>query len=52
MAQSEAWSRVAMAATFLAGLELAREARVVLEQTHPWTPIWLQRGPGVTGRGR
>jgi segregation and condensation protein A len=52
MAQTEAWSRVAMAATFLAGLELAREARVVLEQTRPWTPIRLQRGPGSMGSTR
>jgi segregation and condensation protein A len=45
MAQTEAWSRVALAATFLAGLELAREATVVLEQPRPWTPIRLYRGP-------
>ena len=42
-AQTEAWSRVALATTFLAGLELAREGQVALEQPQAWEAVHLHR---------
>jgi segregation and condensation protein A len=41
--QADARCRTAVAATFLAGLELAREGHVALDQASPWTPIQLHR---------
>lgn len=41
--ERESWSRVAVAATFLAGLELARDGQILLDQPQPWGSIQLQR---------
>jgi segregation and condensation protein A len=47
--ERESWCRVAVSTTFLAGLELAREGRVTLEQPRPWTSIQLHRATGGAG---
>lgn len=45
----DSWSRVAVATTFLAGLELARAGQVVLDQPRSWTSIQLHRAPAGAG---
>lgn len=42
--------RVAVAGTFLAGLELTREGSIAVEQDAAWSPIQVRRarGPSVT----
>lgn len=47
--ERESWSRVTVATTFLAGLELARAGQVVLDQPRPWTAIQLHRAPAGAG---
>jgi segregation and condensation protein A len=45
--------RAAVASTLVAGLELARDGAVTLEQTEPWASIRLQSAPeGVAANGR
>ncbi len=38
--------RAALAATFVAGLELARDSALTLQQDAPWQVIWVQRHAG------
>jgi segregation and condensation protein A len=50
--ERESWSRVAVATTFLAGLELARAGEVVLDQPRPWDSIQLQRAAARVAEGQ
>ncbi len=43
--------RSALAATFAAALELARDGRVELRQDHAFDPIWLRSAALAAGRG-
>ncbi|MCB8883919.1 segregation/condensation protein A [Acidisoma cellulosilytica] len=42
--------RVATASTFLAGLELARDGRIALDQSKAWEPVLLHHQPSGAGR--
>lgn len=44
--QEDAWRRVAVATTFLAGLELARNGQIRLDQSQHWDSIQLHRPVG------
>jgi chromatin segregation and condensation protein Rec8/ScpA/Scc1 (kleisin family) len=40
-AETEAWCPVTVATIFLAGLELARDGQITLDQPRPWDTIQL-----------
>jgi segregation and condensation protein A len=50
--QQDAWRRVAVATTFLAGLELARDGQIRLDQPQPWDSIHLQRAAARAAEGQ
>jgi segregation and condensation protein A len=44
--QDESWARSAVASTFVAGLELARQGRLQLRQFVPFGPLYVRRAQG------